>query len=37
MIQSSFLSPADRRALLSGVKPQREGDGVARRANPRCF
>ena len=33
MIQTAFLSPSERRALLSCVKRQREDHGVARRAN----
>ena len=33
MIQTAFLSPSERRELLSCVKRQREDHGVARRAN----
>ncbi len=33
MIRSNFLSPEDRRELLSCVKRQREDHGIARRAN----
>ena len=33
MIGPKFLSPEDRRELLACVKRQREGRGIARRAN----
>ena len=33
MIRPNFLTTADRLELLSCVKRQREGHGVARRAN----
>jgi transposase len=33
MIRSNFLSPEDRRELLSCVRRQREDHGIARRAN----